>query len=214
MSWGWFALVLGAFWLGAQLRQLENGDHFLQKWWAQRQTRVVMLPATMRVAEGGGMRAFAEIRFVRSLRNASVRIETFKQVRPPHGFEWRRFYWDNVVSGQEFNSGDSKEVKLIEALQKAPQQAVPSALTPSNALLNALSPPPVPIIQPPLPNPEEGYYRIVVTVTGSGVPAVNRHYDFEWRGGRLNILPLTPDASSYGGDTLKVEQGSKTLWTN
>lgn len=204
VSWGWITIVLMAFWAGAQLRQLENGDHRLQDWWRQRRAPVCWQRPRYKQLSEREFEIFADVTFTKNVPNAVARVEVSKYVQSLDGTVWRRIATHDPINRLECNAGDTESIKLVE-VKRHPQAPKPPGTY--NALAEYVAP-----TSPPLPGPHNAFYRVLVRISGSGMPAVSNQYDFWWKDCFLHPLPLEAPEAEFGGDSGQRRDGVFTLW--
>lgn len=199
MPWFEISVLATVLWAGFHLNEVYRGDHWLnQKWGAWRDrlswgpTRYVNIPA--------GYEVYADVKFTRHVTNVVVRIETLKEVHTLNSVVWKRVAIYDALNRLECNAGHVEEVKLIQVLDQPKAEPV-------NALAAYAAQ-----VPPPPPNQGEGFFRVQVTITGSGMKAAERVHDFWWQSGCLQALPMTPSANEFAGDADNLRKGGFTLW--
>lgn len=122
----------------------------------------------------------------------------------PNGVVWKRIARHDPINRIECNAGDTETIKLIEFRPRPTARRQENALA-QNALLGAVG---------RSTATPDGFYRVVVRVTGTGMSAVQHEFDFWWSNGHLHALPmLAPDAADTE-DSVSLEDGIVTLWKN
>jgi len=199
VSWGWLALVLVAVWVGAQVRQLENGDHRIQTWLARRRSRVDWgAPRYVNTADGG-YEIYADVNFLRHAQNVVIKVEVFKHVITLSNPIWQRVASHDQICRVECNTGHTEEVKLIQVLSEPAAPPFQSAFSPA--------PPPV-----LMKNQGQGFFKVKVRVTGTGMHFNEKEFDLWWQDGKLNALPLVARSAEFRGDAEGMIREGFTLW--
>lgn len=214
VSWGWLAVVFAAIWFGAQLRQFENGDHWLQELIARRKIFAEFTP-TRKVKLADGYAYYADVVFARYVENVVIKVEVFRFNSTMQGHVWRRVYKIDALSRANCNKGLHESIKLIELRREKP---VPPPAPPPTPLTLAdlakgvgVSEMVDQIIKSPVA-PDEVKYRVRLTVTAAKVEPCSREYDMWSLGNELHSEPFEDHDAPYVGDASYFAEKEAVLW--
>jgi hypothetical protein len=196
VPWGWLGAILIAIWLGAQIRQFERGEHWLQAWVAKRRQRLLFagIKYDMHQADST-LHATVEAGVARSIKNASARLDVFTLRHDGGQTQWneRAGNWvkirrAKIFSHKDLNRGDFFHLPVFVT----GDLASPDAKTTNELAVST-----------------EGFYKCVVSVTSAKGGPIQQSYDFylieagPGRGGALVQLPMvTPNEGRWIGDGL------------
>jgi hypothetical protein len=196
VPWGWIAAVLFAVWIGSQLRQFENGNHWIQAWIAKRKERIVFSPALQFIPRPADhlLTVSVEMGVVRKIKNATVRLDVYTLRTATGQTQWNEPYGallkirrTTIFAHKDLNKGDFHHVPIL--LVENGEQEEPA-------------------------NPwaifHEGFYRSTVTITSASAEPIHMHFDFFMirDGGNRQLvrLPFGWPSCDFRGDGLDYQE--------
>lgn len=188
MSWGWLGAVLLAIWVGAQLRQLESGDHWLQDSW--KKFRAAFEIDEMRGVQRTGRPYALVIDTVvrKNITNVRIVVDVYEHEAGQLGSWWTKIQRANLLQKGSHNVGDEIAVPVM-FIQDRPAPA--GREVQSEALA------------------KRGFYMARLTITCAERPKFQKHvqvyFDPSLPGGNIFPMPLdTPNDYSDDGADLKI----------
>jgi hypothetical protein len=196
MSWGWLSIALLAIWIGAQIRQFENGDHWLQQNLAKRR-QFVTVTMSRKQTTPQGFAYLVDLTFTRHVENVVVKVEVFQSRILGWGeaWVWRRLHRTTPLERTDCNKGDTESAMLVE---------LRPVLDPPH--MNALDPSPS-----DMRSKEGGYFKAKVTVTAHGFEPCVSEQVFLWRSKEIFPMPLDLPTSE-DGDASDYKEEECILW--
>lgn len=196
VPWGWIAALLVAVWMGAQLRQLENGDHWIQARLAMRRERVVFSPKAQFTPQHAQhlLTVSVDMGVVRTIKNATVRLDIYTLRSAAGQTQWNESYGvllkirrTTILSHKDLNKGDFYHVPVL-LVENGEGENGENAW----AIFH------------------EGFYRSVVTITSANAEPIHMNFDFFVirDGGNRQIvrLPFGWPACDFQGDGLDYQE--------
>ena len=198
MPFAWIAGIAFFIWLGMQVRQVEYGDHAIQRWLARRRAFVdIALPRKQ--GDNDCFEYLADLVFARHVTNVAVKVEVYRAYVMGWGdrWVWQRLCHTSPIKRVTCNKGDRESVKLIALKPKSEVVETPNAFKPNSLL--------------PRSTNERGMFLAKVTVTAHGLEPISVSAAFLWRAKEL--LPLPPKMPTHEeGDANEFCEKECILW--